>query len=37
MLLAQIRPAIVSFILLTALTGILYPLVRDRDRANGIP
>ena len=27
MLLAQIRPAIVSFILLTALTGILYPLV----------
>jgi len=26
MLLAQIRPAIVSFILLTALTGILYPL-----------
>jgi len=27
MLLAQIRPAIVSFILLTALTGVLYPLV----------
>jgi len=27
MLLAQIRPAIVSFILLTGLTGILYPLV----------
>ncbi len=27
MLLAQIRPAIVSFILLTALTGILYPLL----------
>jgi K+-transporting ATPase ATPase C chain len=27
MLLAQIRPAIVSFILLTALTGIIYPLV----------
>jgi potassium-transporting ATPase KdpC subunit len=27
MLLAQIRPAIVSFILLTAFTGILYPLV----------
>ena len=26
MLLAQIRPAIVSFILLTALTGIIYPL-----------
>ena len=30
MLLAQIRPAIVSFILLTALTGILYPLVVTR-------
>ena len=27
MLLAQIRPAIVLFILLTALTGVLYPLV----------
>lgn len=27
MLFAQIRPAIVSFILLTALTGIIYPLV----------
>jgi len=27
MLLAQIRPAIVSFILLTVLTGILYPLL----------
>lgn len=27
MLLVQIRPAIVSFILLTALTGIIYPLV----------
>jgi K+-transporting ATPase ATPase C chain len=27
MLLAQIRPAIVSFILFTALTGIVYPLV----------
>jgi len=27
MLFAQIRPAIVSFILLTALTGVLYPLV----------
>jgi K+-transporting ATPase ATPase C chain len=27
MLLAQIRPAIVSFIILTALTGIIYPLV----------
>ena len=27
MLLAQIRPASVSFILLTALTGVLYPLV----------
>jgi len=27
MLLTQLRPAIVSFILLTALTGILYPLV----------
>ncbi|MBF0504128.1 MAG: potassium-transporting ATPase subunit KdpC [Candidatus Omnitrophica bacterium] len=27
MILAQIRPAIVSFVLLSALTGILYPLV----------
>src|ERR1700690_1983824 len=27
MLLAQIRPALVSFILLTAITGILYPLL----------
>ena len=27
MLFAQVRPAIVSFILLTALTGVLYPLV----------
>ena len=27
MLLAQLRPAIVSFVLLTALTGILYPLI----------
>src|ERR1700690_2047672 len=27
MLLAQIRPALVSFILLTVITGILYPLV----------
>ena len=27
MLLAQIRPAIVSFILFTVLTGIIYPLV----------